>query len=255
MIHVTFNGALCHSLRKFSSSNQAANNIIMLFLPLEVGNIETPETSKTNAIIYDVLAGKDAHLKFNLELKRNYMKLFEIAETEEICFWVDFNDVKQHLNMAYFMRFFDRFKNKFYVEYDFDKYCENPDDAYLLEKLRKPLPAETEEFLKRELKAVQKEKDFLFRTVINRKIVSVADDYFDKYILEFLEEKPKTCLKLIGEIFSKFGRLSVSFDQVVIRLWLLLREGLIQRIGAKTKNDLFFEYEYKLSDHIDMQRD
>ena len=252
MIHVTFNGALCHSLRKFSSSKQAADNIIMLFLPLEVGNITTPDNSKTNEVLYEVLAGKGAYTKFKLELKRNYMKLFEY---QEICFWVDFNDVKQHLNMAFFMRFFDRFKNKYVVEYDFNKYCENPDGAYILEKTRKPLSSLVEDFLKQELKVVQKQKDYMFRTVINREIVSVADDYFDKYILEFLENKPKTCLKLIGEIFSKFGRLAVSFDQVVIRLWMLLREGIVERIGPKTESDLFFEYEYKLSDHIDMQRD
>ena len=255
MIHVTFNGGLCGSLKKASSNTEVSNNIIMLFLPLEVGNIILPENSKTNEILYNVLAGDGAYYKFNAELKRNYMKLFEIAETEEICFWVDFNDVKQHLNMAYFMRFFDRFKNKFYIEYDFDKYCENPDVAFTFIKNKKPMPQSLVKFLKQELESVQKEKECIFRTVTNKQLISVRDEYFDKYIFEFLDEKPKSCMKLIGEIFSKFGRLSVSFDQVVIRLWMLLREGVVERVGAKTQKDLFFEYEYKLSDHIDMQRD
>ena len=109
--------------------------------------------------------------------------------------------------------------------------------------------------LKRELVSVQRDKDLIFRTAINKVLVSVRDDYFDKFIIPFLDEKPKSCMQIIGEIFSKFGRLVVSFDQVVIRLWLLYREGIVERVGPKTENNLFFEYKYKISDHIDMQRD
>lgn len=255
MKYITFNAAVCNSLIKMRPVNVSQGDVFMLFLPLEVGNIITPENSKTNEILYDILAGKGSYLNFIQEVKFNYFKIWKLDENEEICFWIDFNDVKQYLNFAYFIKIFDRFKNKFYVEYDFNRYCENADAIYEFETKKKPLAQSLILLLKADLLKVQQEKDLMFRTVINKKLISVRDDYFDKYIMEFLDEKPKSCMQLIGQIFSKFGRLSVSFDQVVIRLWLLLREGVIERIGAKTENDLFFEYKYKLSDHTFMQKD
>ena len=62
-------------------------------------------------------------------------------------------------------------------------------------------------------------------------------------------------MQIISEIFAKFGRLAVSFDQIVIRLWLLLRSGEIERVGAKTERDMFFDYSYKLASRTLMERD
>ena len=63
-----------------------------------------------------------------------------------------------------------------------------------------------------------------------------------KFIMEFLSEKPKPFMQIISEISSKYGRLAVSFDQVVIRLWMLIRDGVVERVGHGSEFGLFFEY-------------
>ena len=220
MVYVTFNGGLVSSLRKRRPSFIDEDNILMLFLPLEIGNIKTPENSKANAIFYDVLAGKNAYLNFKAELEKIYLKIKAIPETEEVCFWVDFSDVRQYLNFAYFLKYFERFKNKTYVNFDYNLYCEKPDAVYDFVLKKRRLEAGFEETVKCELKRVQNDSDKMFRTIIKNNLVSVNGDYFDKYIYAVISERPKKCLQIIKEIFTKFGRLAVSFDQIVIRLWL-----------------------------------
>ena len=61
-------------------------------------------------------------------------------------------------------------------------------------------------------------------------------------------------MKIFAEITQKFGKLTVSFNQVVIRLWLLMSDGVVERVGKGGELGLFYEYDYKLSDHIDMQK-
>lgn len=255
MIYVTFNGGLVASLRKMRPKNFDEENIIMLFLPLEIGNIETPENSKANEIFYEVLAGKNAYLKFKAELERTYLKINQLQDTEEICFWVDFNDVRQYLNFAYFLKYFERFSNKTYISFDFDFYCDRPELIYNFVSRKRILDKPFEEAIKFELKRVQRDADKMFRTIANDELVSVDDEYFDKYIYDVVSERPKKCMQIINEIFAKFGRLAVSFDQIVIRLWLLLRAGEIERVGAKTERDMFFDYAYKLADRTLMERD
>lgn len=255
MVHITFNGSVSGQLNLMRVQGINIGTIFTLFLPLEVGNISSPENSKINEILYEVISGKGAYSKFIESVNFEKYKLSKFSENEEICFWVDFNDVRQHLCFAYFIKMFDRFKNKFFVEFDFNAFCENAEKLYEFEKTKKPLSESLIFLLKTSLSVVQQQKDFVFRTVSNKRLISVRDDYFDRYIFTFLDEKPKNCMKLIGEIFAKFGRLSVSFDQIIIRMWMLLRDGVIERINEKTEHGLFFEYKYKLSDHIDMQRD
>ena len=255
MVHITFNGSVAGQLNLMRVQGDNIASVFTLFLPLEVGNIANPENSKINEILYEVISEKGAYSKFIESVHFENYKISRFSEDEEICFWVDFNDVRQHLCFAYFLKMFDKFKNKFFVEYDFNAFCENRKVLSIFEKNKKPLSASMIFLLKTSLSVVQQQKDFVFRTVLNKRLISVRDDYFDKYIFEFLDEKPKNCMKLIGEIFTKFGRLSVSFDQIIIRMWMLLRDGVIERINEKTEHGLFFEYKYKLSDHIDMQRD
>ena len=255
MIYVTFNGGLVASLRKRRPKNLDEENILMLFLPLEIGNIETPENSKANEVFYDVLAGKNAYLKFKAEIDRTYLKIKNIPDTEEICFWVDFNDVRQYLNFAYFLKCFERFKNKTYISFDFNLYCDRPDSIYEFTRRKRVLDKPFEEAVKFELRKVQKDTDKLFRSIVNDELVSVNDDHFDKYIYAVVSERPKKCMQIISEIFAKFGRLAMSFDQIVIRLWLLLRAGEIERVGAKTERDMFFDYSYKLASRTLMERD
>ena len=255
MIYVTFNGGLVASLRKRCPQNLDEENILMLFLPLEIGNIETPENSKANEVFYDVLAGKNAYLKFKAELDRTYLKIKSIPDTEEICFWVDFNDVRQYLNFAYFLKCFERFKNKTYISFDFNLYCDRPDAIYEFTRRKRVLDKPFEEAVKFELRKVQKDTDKMFRSIVNDELVSVNDDHFDKYIYAVVSERPKKCMQIISEIFAKFGRLAMSFDQIVIRLWLLLRAGEIERVGAKTERDMFFDYSYKLASRTLMERD
>ncbi len=255
MIYVTFNGGLVASLRKMRPQDLDEENILMLFLPLEIGNIETPENSKANEIFYEVLAGKNAYLKFKAELERTYLKIDRLPDSEEICFWVDFNDVRQYLNFAYFLKIFERFKNKTYISFDFNFYCERPDKVYDFMSRKRVLDKPFEDAIKFELKKVQREADKMFRTIANDELVAVGDEYFDKYIYAVLSERPKKCMQIISEIFAKFGRLAVSFDQIVIRLWLLLRSGEIEKIGQKTERDMFFDYSYKLASRTLMERD
>ena len=255
MIYVTFNGGLVASLRKRCPRNMSEDNILMLFLPLEIGNIETPENSKANEIFYEVLAGQNAYLKFKAELDRTYAKINAIPADEEICFWVDFNDVRQYLNFAYFLKCFERFKNKTYISFDFNLYCDRPEAIIEFTRRKRVLDKPFEDAIKFEFKKVQRDSDKMFRAIVNDELVSVSDDHFDKYIYAVVNERPKKCMQIISEIFTKFGRLAVSFDQIVIRLWLLLRVGEIERVGAKTEKDLFYDYSYKLASRTLMERD
>ena len=255
MIYVTFNGGLVASLRKRCPQNMSEDNILMLFLPLEIGNIETPENSQAHEIFYEVLAGQNAYLKFKAELDRTYAKINAIPADEEICFWVDFNDVRQYLNFAYFLKCFERFKNKTYISFDFNLYCDRPEAIIEFTRRKRVLDKPFEEAIKFEFKKVQRDSDKMFRAIVNDELVSVNDDHFDKYIYAVVNERPKKCMQIISEIFTKFGRLAVSFDQIVIRLWLLLRVGEIERVGAKTEKDLFYDYSYKLASRTLMERD
>lgn len=255
MVYITFNGGLVATLQKMRPKSLEEENIMMLFLPLEIGNIASPENSKSNEIFYEVLAGKNAYLNFKAELKKTYQKIERLNNDEEICFWIDFNDVRQYLNFAYFLKYFERFKNKTYISFNYDMYCEKPNLIYEFENRKRVLDKPFEEAIKYELKKVQKDIDKMFRAIENDELVSVDDDYFDKYIFAVLDEKPKKFMQIAKEIFAKFGRLKVSFDQIIIRLWLLLRNGEIERVGAKTETNLFFEYSYKLADRTIMERD
>ena len=255
MIFVTFNGGVSASLKKMNLNRSDLSDVFMLFFPLEIGNIKNPENSKTNEILYDVVAGKGSYLKFKSIAKQNIDYISKLDKSEKVYFWVDFNDVKQYLNFAYFIDVFEKFEHKFIIEYDFNFYCENPNNInYYFEK-NKPISEDFIRAIKLQFLKVQKQEDMIFRAVDNGFLVSVKDDYFDKFIMEFLSEKPKPFMQIISEISSKYGRLAVSFDQVVIRLWMLIREGVVERVGHGSEFGLFFEYKYKLSDHIDMQRD
>lgn len=255
MVYITFNGGLVATLRKMRPKKLEEENIMMLFLPLEIGNIVSPENSKANEIFYEVLAGKNAYLNFKTELNKTYKKIETLSDAEEICFWVDFNDVRQYLNFAYFLKYFERFKNKTYISFNYDMYCEKPNLIYEFESRKRILDKPFENAIKFEFQKAQKANDKMFRTIENDELVSVDDDYFDKYIFAVVEERPKKFMQIANEIFKKFGRLKVSFDQIVIRLWLLLRSGEIERVGAKTETNLFFEYAYKLADRTIMERD
>lgn len=256
MVYITFDNGLCNALKENKPKTAPVSKIASLQLILEVGDIYMSKNSAINNEIYEVVAGKNAYTLYFLQAHSTVGEILSLNRDEELCFWVDFNDVKQHMNFSFFLRYFDSFKNKKYIEYDSTKFHSiQPKYVYEFAKNEKPLNEDFVEYLEDELYAILKTPKILFKTVLNKRIVAVKDDYFDKYIYEFLSEKPKPCRQIISDIFLKYGRLVVTFDQVVIRLWQLMKDGIVQRIDTKTEYGLFFEYEYKLSDHIDMQRD
>lgn len=255
MIHVTFNGSLCGSLKQYRPSSMKNDKVVLLQLILEVGELSMRSDSEINNLFYSVVAGKNAYSIFRKEVENKLLEIENFDELEEICFWIDFNDVRQHLNLAYFIHNFKRFKNLYICEYDFNKFCEKPQErVYDLFK-KKPMSSGLIYYLKEELSWLENYPNINFKTTIDKELAPVKDDYFDKYIFEFLTEKPKPCQKIIGEIFGRFGRLVMSFDQIVIRLWQLVKEGVVEKIETPTQYGLFFEYQFKLGDHINMERD
>lgn len=254
MIYVTFNGGLASGLRKNCPKNIDESKILLMVLPLEIGSINDAENSKANEIFYGVLAGKNAHLKFKAEIERTCAKINDYSSDEEVCFWVDFDDVRQYLNFAYFLKYFERFNNKSYISYSYDFYCDNPELVYEFVFRKRVLDRLFEEAVKIELKRVQKDTDKMFRAIVKDELASVRDDYFDKYIYAVVSERPKKCMQIVSEIFKKEGRLKVSFNQIIIRLWMLIRAGEIERVGSKTENDMFFDYSYKLANRTLMEK-
>lgn len=254
MLFVTFNGGVFSGIKKSNLNNLNLSEVLLCFLPLEVGNINNPVNSKTNQIFYNVIAGKNSYLNFKLMIKQNIEIIKKLDRSQDVYFWIDFNDVRQFLNFAYFVDLFDDFKNKFIVEYDFNYYCENPTKINNFLKNKKEIDIDFLKMIKKQYFNVKKDDNAIFRTVVDGKLISVKDDYFDKFIMEFLSEKPKLFMQIIEDISAKYGRMTVTFDQAVIRLWILMREGVVERVGHGGEFGLFFEYQYKLSDHIDMQK-
>ena len=254
MKHIVFSTHLCNSLKMECVKHNGIDDVIMFNLPLEVGNITNPEQSRLNEKLYEIIYGKSAIFGFRQDIKNALVALKKVPNDEEICFWIDFNDADQHSNFVYFLQVFGDFQNKYLIQYDFNLLNEDKYDDKLLTLIdtKSVLDYKKIKFLRRELMRVQTSKNILFRTAINGELVAVKDNYFDQYILEFLSTKPKKCSTIIGEVFKKYGRYAVTFDQIIIRLWMLFVEEKIERVEETTEYGLFFEYSYKLSDVRDM---
>ncbi len=248
MKHIVFNFAVGEALRQGCFRPTTADGIIFIYLPLEVGNIVVPESSAVNEKIYSVVYGDGVTVGFRQDLKKSFSKLANVKNSEDICFWVDLDEVKHHSNFAYFIQIFSEFQNKYIVEFDYDKFC-NKEYSNLFELVsnRKPISQSTLAFLKAELFKVQRSSNVMFRAVEDGELVAVKDNYFDKYIYEFLSTKPKKCMKIASEIFETYGRYVITLEQVIIRMWQLFLEEKIERVETSTMYGLFLEYEYKIS--------
>ena len=256
MVFITFDDVLCSNLKKYCSKTVNVNKIFCLQLILEVGEITMRKDSIINEEIYTLLAGENAYSAFKAHVQNVIAELKMIDKSEEFCFWVDFNDVRQHLNFAYFLKYFADIKNKTFVEYNFAKFSKYSEVSALEFAYKKrPLSLELEYYLEEEIYRLKSIEGASFKRAVNKNIIVVKNDYFDKYILEFITDKPQYCETIINQIFSRFGKLVVSFDQIILRMSQLEKEGIIERVATDTKYGLFFEYQFKLSDHIDMARD
>lgn len=73
------------------------------------------------------------------------------------------------------------------------------------------------------------------RILVNNKIVSTTEDYFDKVILSFIDETPRPQSEIMGEILHKWNICNVNF--VVERVDALIREGYVRIFENKVRED------------------
>lgn len=73
------------------------------------------------------------------------------------------------------------------------------------------------------------------RVLINNKIVSTTEDFFDRAILSFIDEKPKAQSEIMGKVLSKLKIYNVNF--IVQRIEVLLKKGCVCIFENKVRED------------------
>ncbi|MDD6526616.1 MAG: DUF3658 domain-containing protein [Oscillospiraceae bacterium] len=73
------------------------------------------------------------------------------------------------------------------------------------------------------------------RVLINNKIVSTTEDFFDKAILSFIDGTPKTQSEITGEVLGKWNILNVNF--IAERIDSFIHEGTVRIYENKIRDD------------------
>ncbi|MGN1442738.1 MAG: DUF1835 domain-containing protein [Acutalibacteraceae bacterium] len=73
------------------------------------------------------------------------------------------------------------------------------------------------------------------RVLINNKIVSTTEDYFDKAILSFIDGKPRPQSEIMGKILGKWNILNVNF--IADRIDSFIHEGTVRIYENKIRDD------------------
>ena len=73
------------------------------------------------------------------------------------------------------------------------------------------------------------------RVLINNKIVSTTEDFFDKAILSFIDENPKSQSEITGKVLGQWNIANVDF--ISERIDCFIREGTVRIYENKVRDD------------------
>ncbi len=222
MIHLTFSGTGCGTLKYFSKQLSITQHDTILYpdLALQAGKIYDPFNMKLRRDVYDALY-PDCY-EHECETLKNTQGALQ--KCKEFTIWYSSQWTDDLLSMLFFVH---THKNKRIYLQDLSYAGHNLCSLQELRNIEHRRPVELSDFQKEAIsqewkRLVNENADF--RILSDGRICSVADDYYDNDILSKIGHENIKIAQICEQVLNKY---TDYYDSIIYRIMMLIKDGTL----------------------------